>query len=61
MKFFLDKRRMLPPQRAWWELPNFIKLLVGGYGSGKTHIGAMRSILLSYRNAGLPGQYVSPS
>ena len=61
MKFFFDKRRMLPPQRAWWELPNFIKLLVGGYGSGKTHIGAMRSIWLSYRNAGLPGQYVSPS
>ena len=61
MKYLLDKRHMLPPQRAWWELPNFIRLLVGGYGSGKTHIGALRAIALSYLNAGLPGQYVSPS
>lgn len=52
---------MLPAQRKWWELPNFIKAMVGGYGSGKTYIGAMRSIFLSYVNAPYPGMYVSPT
>ena len=33
MKFRIDKRRMLPHQVAFWELPNFVKLLVGGDGS----------------------------
>ena len=61
MKFVIDRRRMLPHQRAFWELPNFVKLLVGGYGSGKTHIGALRSIYDSYVNAPVPHLYVSPS
>lgn len=52
---------MLKHQRQWWELPNFIKLLVGGYGSGKTYIGALRSIYLSYLNHPFPGMYVSPT
>lgn len=34
MRFVIDRRRMLPHQRAFWELPNFLKLLVGGYGCG---------------------------
>jgi len=59
--FVIQKEKMLPGQRKWWDLPNYYKLLVGGYGSGKTHIGAMRSIYLSHANSGLPGQYVSPS
>lgn len=42
-------------------MPNFIKAMVGGYGSGKTHAGAMRSIYLSYVNSPHPGQYVSPT
>ena len=41
-RFAIDKGRMLPHQRAFLELPNFVKLLVGGYGCGKTHIGALR-------------------
>ena len=40
----IDLSLMLPHQRAFWQLPNFIKLLVGGYGCGKTRIGALRSI-----------------
>jgi len=52
---------MLPHQRKWWDLQNFIKLLVGGYGSGKTFIGAARSLYLSYLNPGIPGMYVSPT
>ena len=30
MKFRIDKRRRMPHQVAFWELPNFAKLLVGG-------------------------------
>ena len=61
MKFRIDKRRMLPHQVAFWELPNFVKLLVGGYGCGKTHIGAVGSIYDSFVNAPAPHLYVSPS
>jgi len=61
MRFQIDKRRMLPHQREFWELPNYVKLLVGGYGSGKTHIGAVRSIWNSYVNAPLPHLSISPT
>jgi len=60
-RFAIDRRRMLPHQRAFWELPNFVKLLVGGYGCGKTHIGALRSIWSSSFNAPIPALYVSPT
>ncbi|MEI7748226.1 MAG: phage terminase large subunit [Chlorobiaceae bacterium] len=60
-RFGVDKGRMLPHQRAFWELPNFVKLLIGGYGSGKTRIGALRSIWNSYINAPLPHLQVSPT
>lgn len=52
---------MLPAQKQFWDLSQFTKLLVGGFGSGKTHIGAMRALYLSYANQGLPGMYISPS
>ena len=61
MKFAIDRGRMLPHQRAWWELPHFFKLLVGGYGCGKTHIGALRMLYLSYINRPYPVLYVSPT
>ncbi len=61
MKFTIKRDKFLPAQQKWWDLPNFYKLLVGGYGSGKTHIGAIRSIYLSHVNSGIPGMYVSPS
>ena len=61
MRFAIDKGRMLPHQRAFWELPNFVKLLVGGYGCGKTRIGALRSIWSSAVNAPIPALYVSPT
>lgn len=35
--------------------------MIGGFGSGKTRIGALRSIWFSYLNAPLPTLYVSPS
>ena len=52
---------MLPAQRAWWQLENFVRLMVGGVGSGKTYIGALRSLFLSSINSPIPGMYVSAS
>jgi PBSX family phage terminase large subunit len=57
----IRKDLMYPHQRKWWELDNFIKLLVGGYGSGKTFIAAKRIIKASYINQGIPNQFVSPT
>jgi hypothetical protein len=36
---------MFPHQRAWWELAEFIKVLVGGYGAGKTLLAGKQSLL----------------
>lgn len=52
---------MWPNQKLWWELPNFIKAYIGGYGAGKTFIGAKRAISLALTNTGVPGAAVSPS
>ncbi|UZJ40003.1 phage terminase large subunit [Prosthecochloris sp. SCSIO W1102] len=61
MRFAIDKNRMLPHQRQFWELDAYIKLLVGGFGSGKTYIGALRTLWLSYVNRPYPVLYVSPT
>lgn len=61
MIFKIKTANFLSHQKAWWNLPNYIKLLVGGYGCGKTYIGALRSLYLSHQNAGNPGMYVSPT
>lgn len=52
---------MWDPQRTWWNLPNFIKVLVGGYGCGKTNIGSKRMIGLALQNAPCSVAVVSPS
>ena len=61
MRFRINKRRMLPHQVAFWKLQDFLKLLVGRYGCGKTHIGALGSIYDRFVNAPAPHLYVSPS
>jgi len=61
MRFAIDKSVMFQHQRDWWELDNFFKLLVGGYGCGKTYIGALRTIYQSYVNRPYPVLYVSPN
>jgi hypothetical protein len=48
-------------QRRWWELPNFIKALVGGFGSGKTLVGCKRIISSALQNAPVPVATVSPT
>jgi Terminase large subunit, T4likevirus-type, N-terminal len=48
-------------QQNWWELPNFIKLLVGGYGCGKTYLLCKRAIAACLQNAPCPVATVSPS
>lgn len=59
MKITIDSKKFLPHQLQWWELPNFIKLLVGGFGSGKTFIGVLRAIYLSYIHRPTPGLLIS--
>ncbi len=61
MRFRIRKENFLPHQLQWWDLDTFYKILVGGYGSGKTYIGALRSLYLSYVNSPHPGMYVSPT
>lgn len=61
MKFTISTEGFIGYQKKFWDLPNYIKILVGGYGSGKTYIGALRLIYLSYLNHGLPVMYISPS
>jgi len=55
----IDSKKFLPHQLQWWELPNFIKLLVGGFGSGKTFIAVLRAIYLSYIHRPVPGILIS--
>ena len=61
MRFRIKKENFLPHQLQWWDLDTFYKIMVGGYGSGKTYIGALRCIYLSYMNSPHPGMYVSPT
>ena len=61
MKFRIKKDNMLKHQRQFWDMQNRIVLLIGGYGSGKTYIGALKSLYMSYLNSPIPGMYVSPS
>lgn len=52
---------MFPHQRTWWNLPNFIKAMVAGYGSGKTFIGGKYAIARSLLNDPAPFLCVSPT
>lgn len=61
-----DARRIVrggfwPYQRDFWNLPTFVKLLVAGYGAGKTNIGAKRIISSALQNAPVPVAYVAPT
>jgi len=48
-------------QRNWWNRPEFIKVLVGGYGAGKTMIASKRAISLCIENAPVAIGVVSPT
>lgn len=61
MKIYFNIKNDLPHQIQWWNLTNYIKLMVGGFGCGKTHIGAKRLIRDSLYNGAIPVQYISPS
>ena len=52
---------MWAPQRRWWDLPNFVKMFVAGYGGGKTYVGSKRIIASALNNAPCPVAVVSPS
>lgn len=57
----LQRGGMWEHQRTWWNMPNFIKVLVGGYGAGKTNILCKRAISLALTNAPCPVALVSPT
>jgi len=52
---------MFEHQREWWDLENFIRLLVTGYGGGKTFLLCKRMISLALLNAPVPVALVSPT
>lgn len=52
---------MWPSQKVWWELQNFIKILVGGYGFGKTIQLSKRAIASALHNAPCKVAVVSPT
>lgn len=52
---------MFDHQREWWNLPNFIRGLVTGYGGGKTMALAKRMIALALENAPVTVVTVSPT
>ena len=60
-EIIIRRTRWAEHQRKWWDLPNFMKLLVGGYGCGKTWIASLRAIYLSFLNAPIKGMLVSPT
>ncbi len=57
----VTKGGMWSHQRQWWDLPDFFKVLVGGYGAGKTMIGCKRAIALAIDNAPCYVAVVSPT
>lgn len=52
---------LFAPQREWWGLKNFVKILVGGYGSGKTRTLCKRLIAGACHNAPAWSACVSPN
>ena len=52
---------MWPSQRRWWESKAKVKVLVGGFGSGKTVTLCKRMIVLGLENSPAPVATVSPA
>lgn len=52
---------MWPGQREWWNLDTKVKLLLGGYGAGKTISSSKRAIASALYNAPCPVAVVSPT
>jgi phage terminase large subunit len=57
----VSKGGMFEHQRQWWHSPAYMKVLVAGYGAGKTLISAKRAISVALQNNGSPYLYISPS
>ena len=60
-KGLMIKGGMFEHQRLFWDSTAFIKLLVAGYGAGKTFIGSKRAIAMCLENAPIPYMCVSPT
>lgn len=55
------KGGLLPSQREWWEAEARVRVIVGGFGSGKTMTLCKRMIALALENAPIPVATVSPA
>lgn len=60
-RFRVIKGGLWPHQRSWWDMPNFVKLLVGGFGVGKSELLCKWSIAAALHNAPVWSAIVSPS
>jgi hypothetical protein len=52
---------MWEAQRKWWDLKDFFRVLVGGFGSGKSLVGGKWAISMALQNSEIPFGCVSPS
>lgn len=52
---------MWESQRLWWDLPNFVRMFVAGYGAGKSMTLCKRHIELALTNGPIPTALVSPT
>lgn len=60
-RLIVVKGGMFDHQREWWQLPNFVRMLVGGFGSGKSEILSKWMIASCLHNAPVWSAIVSPS
>ncbi len=51
----------LPAQRGFFFCRAFMPVYIGGYGAGKTFIGALKALALAAANPGLPGALIAPT
>lgn len=60
-RFQVVKGGLWVPQRQWWDLNTFIRLLVAGYGAGKSELLCKWIIASALHNAPVWSSIVSPS
>lgn len=53
--------RALAAQKRFFRSRAFHPIYIGGYGAGKTFIGAMKALALAVINPGLPGALIAPT
>lgn len=55
------KLSLLPTQKRFFTSDSMFPAYIGGYGAGKSYVGAVKAVILGLQNAGLQGLYVGPT